>query len=291
MPLAKDELIAANRGAEIFRQDLTAECMAQKGFEYEGWVDPAFDLLPEEIAELSPEELLRLDGFQVSLLAELELNIPLEPPQSDPNIAQYDSLTEAGRKQWDVAYYGFDPSDPDAPEFIDNTGFGSTEGCLGLAAQSLLPDNPATEAELNAYFELVNSVEEAIEADTRVIAADEAFSLCLRNAGYDADSTDAMIQLTAQMASAITGVELELIDPVYLKEWAKESSGNAKRLAEAQEFEGAAALKTWACLERTEDLRVEVRAELEQELVDQNFELLLAVKPHLIQNRPLLSGG
>jgi hypothetical protein len=281
--LSTRELLVLQQASESLKEDTIAVCMRRQGFEYISWVDPVFRAPDAQIVDLTEREVVEMEGFGLTLSPELTLGLEVPEPEHNPNVALFESLGPAEQKAWDVAYWGFDPtaSGEDVVVVESNSGLTDNEGCLGEGLRTGLPENPASAEQLDSYFELVAQIDDDVADDPRVVLAYDEVVDCLNEKGFEATSVEGFSSETAEFLAGELGVDLEDLDPFILEQMVQNSSLSSDALDEAKRYESATALALFDCNQDVAAIEEEVRHGLERELVEQHFELLVAVDPHL----------
>ena len=259
----------ASTGRET--EQLVAECMREQGFEYE-----PFSFLGETTAppsdhalELSPDEYQARYGYGLATQLEDALTRKVDssespPPPPESNLEYYESLTEAGRQAYDLALEG-------------EAGNG---GCIEEATR--LADRTAIL--FNRFGGELAAMSQQIEADPRVIEADDRWRQCMADAGYDfeheGDAFHYVLSKLAPVNSAIVGEELA-VGELLIRDDSVLTPELRDRLRAVVELELAVARADLECDKSAENslTRRVVQIELEEEFVDANRQTLDELLP------------
>jgi len=181
------------------KERLIGECMREHGFEYEPFILQAniWSPLGDHAVDLPPDEYKARYGYGMATGLEAHLTSranssepPPDPP--NPNLDYYESLSEPARQEYDKAIGGED-------------GDG---GCAGEAERQ--GDRAAIL--LEAFGNELNSLFQQVEADPRVIDADDRWRQCMADAGYDfeheGDAIHYVLEKLTPVNSAIVGEDV-----------------------------------------------------------------------------------
>lgn len=167
-------------------EDSIVTCMQTAGFRYvavppesqpKAKFNDAFNLPPDKFAEQY--------GYGISTID------PAAPAAdaSNPNTPIRNALSAAAKKAYDKALNGAAGSDG---RFVVGTKDGSAPppptdlGCRGKAAEAILGKGPGKGNDMQKYdslFKDLEALQKRIQQDARVVAATQAWSDCLANAG------------------------------------------------------------------------------------------------------------
>ncbi len=275
--IGMDDANAATRDAERQRQqeDLTAQCMAEQGFDYTPAHVPsgAFEVPIEqdETEQQSPLEYAQQWGYDV-FTHDYSTQEPVTEEASaweNPNAEAYEAMSDPERAAYDEALWGTHPEDTEETEWT-----WEDQGCSSWAAQELAAADPYAEVyevfddpQFAELFEEMNNVYRDAETDPRVAELDSAWSECMADEGYDFASPQAARESIYDVQTAFW--EDHADDPEYLGPTWEET-------AEVREREIATAVADYTCQENlgyeTEQLRI--RFDAEQAFIDANKERL-----------------
>jgi len=215
-----------------------ASCMSQPGFEYLP-IDPVTFLEAKDalgtVPGLSDEEFVVQYGYGLTTL----------PPRQafgtgEENAAIFNDLTPTDQAAYTRALVGED-ADATFLIMLDDEVFEAAGGCTRTAVEEAFSPE-----QLSAIF--VNPFDAQVEADQRMVDALKAWSRCVKDAGYDYETSDDLEGELTDRLDAITGGA----DPATL------TGGDKNALTELQNDERALAQVDLACTEQ------EVRAIQEQ---------------------------
>ncbi len=213
-----------------------APCMRNAGFDY---VPVDFQTVYDAMSTsgslrgVTDEDYLAQYGFGITTTFG-------QPDQTtvngrgEQNVAIRDALAAGDQVAYDRALFGAD-STVSLARALEDEDFSGTGGCVRQAAEQFFsPD------EVNGSYE--NPVDQLILSDPRLIAANEDWSACAAEDGYDYPSIDELESDLADQLAAIVG---STTDPATL------APGAATALADLQGFERAVAQIAEACAEET----------------------------------------
>lgn len=258
-------------------EEAIARCMAAEGFEYvphvldlqwtvvEGGATPgpALAVLHPgggQPPDLPPDEFAAQYGYGLSTREPQEEELA----DVDPNAAIVDAMSVAERVAYYQALLG-------AEQSLDGQGrpnaemVGDPESCWEQAATEVWGDRDAmvtTDPVLAAFaplLEQIGAIEDRVAADPRMVAADEAWSACMADAGFpgytdlNSPQTDVAERAREVMGSAF---DPTLADP--------------DELAELQRFEIAIAVADHACRAGYGETYQQVRYDIEAQFVEQH---------------------
>ena len=217
-------------------------------------------LMMGQVRELSQDEFAAQYGYGLSTREPQDEELD----DVDPNSAIVDALSVAERVAYHQALLGVEQS-LDAQGRPNAEMVGDPESCWEQAATEVWGDRGAaidTDPVLAAFSPLldqIGAIEERIAADPRMVAANEAWSACMSDAGFpgytdlNAPQTD-----VAQRAREVMGTAFDptLADP--------------GELAELQRFEIAIATADDACRDGYGETYQQVRYDIEAQFVEQH---------------------
>lgn len=191
------------REREVRIQEAIRQCMAEQGFEYQPMLPPERGVVVDAGGE-SHEEWVEEHGFGVTTWFGNEEEFEDEGVAwEDPNQEMLDAMSEAERQAWYEALYGTEEEQmADTTVTIDeetgetiyySTGFGA--GCQGQAYEAEYGKSQELWEELNPAME---EMWQRIEADPRVVEANENWAACMQEAGYEVTTRNEMYETVYQ---------------------------------------------------------------------------------------------
>jgi hypothetical protein len=269
-PITDFDPVAAERETRA-HEEAIARCMADEGFDYRPFVRQ-FQWYTEGSAvaivtagagtlpNLPPDQFATQYGYGLSTRDPNQV----EDSEVDPNAAIVDAMPIAQRVAYYHALLGADQS-------LDDEGRPNAEmpgdpaSCWEQAATEVWGDQsgaPATDPVLAAFAPLLDqiaAIEDQIAADPRMVAAHDAWSACMADAGFPGYTDLNGPQSTvAARARDVMGTAM---DP---------ASADPDELAELQRFEIAIATADNSCREEFGEAYTQVRNELETRFVEQH---------------------
>lgn len=178
-------------------QQAIADCMSQKGWEYQAVVQP------DEAYQYSDEdqvEQIKRTGLGVAYYALYPNGDPnYQDPWADwkdPNQDYIDSLSESEKTAYNTDLYGDEAimySEGDAASKIADPSAGPSEpagpvdtGCQGEAQKAVYGDDPTQQPGYwDAIQKYYDDLQAIIEADPRVKDLDKDWSACMKKEGFD----------------------------------------------------------------------------------------------------------
>ena len=226
-------------------QALIAECMAEAGFEY----------IPVDVKTIEAAQArMRTDpGYTRQTYKEkwgLGVTTRFDKPVRDtglgPNLEIWQSLPERDRLAYSRTLWGDNP-DVDFVFAFDEEDFSDTEGCTREAVAKVF-----TRKQLKGTY--VNPKDVLVENDPRIIEAQDRWTECMRDAGYDyEDDQDVIIEEYEERFAKLVGND----DPTTLR------GPRAAALRKLQQEEIAVSLVDLRCqIEHTDDVFREVEIEV-----------------------------
>lgn len=246
-------------------EEATIACMAQEGFEYKAATLAAFTF-EDDSFPTDPAEFRRQYGYGGAPVL-LEAPFIADESPEDPNAAYYGALSPEEQAAYDAALYG---PDLDEEELTDQ--FIPTEGCLIEATQSVVGD-------FQVLFDLQSKLEElqeAFDADPRIVDVTVEWSTCMSEAGYNYTTL-------SQPEQEFTGrAQQELFSALLASGEDLTSLGTAgfanldtRGLQALADEEITVANADQDCRDLyVNDVEREVREELEPQFIEENRELL-----------------
>lgn len=278
---AMDEYFAdLGRQAEV----KVAECMLAEGFEYT--VVDYDDLGGISIDEGDDREFAEQYGFGITSNP-FEESFEAFEQFEDPNQDYVASLSVGERDAYYAALYGNEAfGDSDSESGSADIDFSEPSGCQGDAFQEVFSFAEVFD-QFNDEFD---AIEEAYEADPRVVAATSGWSECMTAAGYrytDEEGATSDInrryraivsnpdaaQNPEDTAGSVSSIETSGVgddeDFVFFGPATLKPEYQAQVDALADE-ERAIATASWDCNEPLREVERTVRVEYEQKFVDEN---------------------
>ena len=275
------------------RQLLLAECMMAQGFEYKPVdYDSVFSFDPAEGLDHTSREYAEHHGFGFisdNMFAEeyaMELLIP--------NMKYLDSLSPEAQ---DAYYEALQGSPPELDSSItveemdamseENPEIWEPQGCAGEAFN--LVSSFADFFRIHEEFgDQIESMEERMEADPRVVEFEADWAECMAEAGYSYASPDDIFEeLTNKMdelrdgyepPSLLSEAEIEAMTKLELFEYFSLTVRDPEGLTGLQEFERAIAVASWDCgWVSQNDFFEEIFAEYMRELIEENLDAIRAL--------------
>ena len=178
---------------QIQAENVVRDCMKAQGFDYVP-VDPTqrrAQLLGS--AGLSPEDFEKQFGYGITTL--FEQNRRLQAEQ-----AAAAGISEADRPAYDRALYG-ERTDATLFEALDAGDFSRLGGCSREAAAQVFGGAEVIQSLQSELDEL----DQRVASDPRMVTALEAWSACMRAAGFDLARPDEVDTTLAAKLEAIVG--------------------------------------------------------------------------------------
>lgn len=281
---------------EMRQQELIATCMANQGFEYVPAVTPS-SIIGVAFDE---EQFAREQGFGISTRYDaVDENDP-SGRWTDPNEAIVTAMSESERNAYYEGLYGAETELEAGAEESDATFWGG--GCQGEAAQEVFGQAEAIFSELEP---LLTDLQERVDADPRMTDADQGWTACMSDRGYQYESADdiwntALDDLQQRYAAIAGGSDPfagwsdeeiqefvansspQELDDFYAQfEQQSRQDVDQEALTALQEEEIALAVANYECGEERRQLEQEVRSEYEKEFIQQNRDALLRARDSL----------
>jgi hypothetical protein len=167
-------------------QALIAKCMTEAGFEYIP-VDVRTVEAAQARVRADPGYTRRTYKEKWGLAVTTRFDNPVRDIGLGPNLKIWKGLPRAGQKAYSRTLWGDDPK-ADFVFTLDEEDFSSTGGCTRKAVgQVFTPD------QLKGTY--VNPKDVLVESDPRIIEAEDNWTQCMRDAGYDyEDDQDEIIE-------------------------------------------------------------------------------------------------
>lgn len=300
------------RDQEARIQESIRVCMAEQGFDYRPMVPPdesfvAFD-------DWDEEEYVKREGFGITthIGREDEFAGP-DFEWTDPNQDILDAMSDSEQEAWYAALYGTpEEQDADMTLVIDEEtgeewyeGYGWGAGCQGDAYEAEYGGQGSTGElweELNPQFE---EMWQRIQADPRMVEANQGWSTCMTEAGFNYTSQEDMWEKIWddfwQRAEEIVGPNMGWVDPMegwteaemeaFWQEATEEeidalyneaqqapADYDEEALAALQQEEIDLAVANFECSRNMQDLYQEVSREYEAEFIAANRAILEQIR-------------
>jgi hypothetical protein len=222
-----------------------AECMADAGFEYIP-VDVKTIEAAQARVRQDPGYTRRTYKEKWGLAVTTRYDNPVRDTGLGPNLEIWQSLPESDREAYSRTLWGDNP-DMDFVFAFDEEDFSETQGCTRQAVSEVF-----TEKQLKGTY--VNPKDVLVENDPRIIEAEDRWTECMRDAGYDyEDDQDEIIEEFQKRFDDLVGDA----DPATLQ------GPRAEALRKLQEEEIAVSLVDLECqLKHTDDVFREVEIEV-----------------------------
>lgn len=296
------------REQELATQQKVAECMAAEGFEYIPYVpsDVGGGFIGEEWDE---ETWVRENGFGVATwIVNQDRFIQYEEEAAnDPNNAIVEAMDELEREEYYRLLHGGEP------EIIENTPWEEIEamtpeeqqafydeayrdwepdGCYNTAWNDSF-NQDAAQAFYEEFSDDLEAVYSDVESDPRIVEAQNSWSSCMAEAGYNYSTQEEMYgyfhgdefgqgEFSLKVDALITYPEYteeemesfteeQLNDPEL---WQPQFDIN--ELQPLIDEEIAVATANYQCSQSIQDIWTEVYEDLQQQFLDDNMDRLLA---------------
>lgn len=305
---------AEYRDQESRIQESIRRCMAEEGFEYQPVLPPeeAFQVWDET----DEEERVRTQGFGITTWYGNEEEFGGGPGEEwiDPNQEAVEAMSEGERQAWFDALYGTqEEQEEDMQSEVDSEtgetiyyseGYGA--GCQGEAYGGEYGEAEDTQSLWEEIQPAMDAMYQQVEADPRVVEANEAWAACMADAGYEVatrnDMWESVYSDFQARFDAIVGPNGGYVDPfegwtedeinAFFEEKTQdeidaffEEAESARRtdideeaLAALQQEEIDMAVADWECAADMNDLYTEVSAEYEAEFVAANRAVLEQIR-------------
>lgn len=226
-------------------QSLIAECMADAGFQYVPVDVQTIEAAQQRVRQdpgLTRREFKERWGLAVTT----RFDNPVRDTGLGPNLEIWQSLPESDREAYARTLWG-DDENADFVFTFDEEDFSSTGGCTRKAVAEVF-----TPAQLEGSY--VNPKDVLVESDPRIIEAEDNWTECMRDAGYDyEDDQDEIIEDYQERLEKLVGDD----DPESL------TGPRAAELERLQQEEIEVSLADLECqLEHTDEVFREVEIEV-----------------------------
>jgi hypothetical protein len=157
-------------------ENLIRDCMKAQGFDYVP-VDPAAQQAAlTGTPGMSKDDFEKQYGYGITTLYEQRR----QQAVAGPNEALRDSLGEADRKAYDKALHGDDPT-ATFVHALDTGDYSQLGGCIKTATDQVFGGADV----LSSLSEKLDELDQEMRADARMVKAVQAWSSCMREAGFD----------------------------------------------------------------------------------------------------------
>lgn len=269
-------------------QEAVADCMKKEGFEYTpmdpsqfAGAGPFSDDIPFDSKEWAEKY-----GFGMSTTIGENGPFGREEPGNapqDPNAKYVESLSEGEREAYQKALFGEQPEfDPTETESSGPINF-QPSGCEGNARKTA----DKGQAFYTEFGEEMNDLYQSIESDPQIVAASKTWATCMKKAGYEYETPQAMYEdANTKVQEFYGGPDGPAVTiaaggasatPASAPDDEAPSGGpparpeiDQKKLAEVQAWEKKVAVANWECSKDLNDVRREVQAKREQDFIDKN---------------------
>jgi hypothetical protein len=299
------------RDQEARIQEATRVCMAEQGFEYQPILPPeeAFQVWDES----DEEERVRTQGFGITTWFGNEDQFT-GSEWVDPNQESLEAMSETQQQAWYEALYGTpEEQEEDMTTEVDSetgetihfsTGYGA--GCQGEAYEAEYGDQADTQALWEELQPTMDAMYQQVQADPRIVEANQGWSACMAEAGYEVESRERMWETVHQdfqtRLGAILGPNGGFVDPfegwtedeinaffeektqeeidAFFREAEQARTANVDQeaLAALQQEEIVMAVADWECAADMNDLYQEVSEEYEADFIAQNRTILEQIR-------------
>ena len=280
---------------QMSQQELIAVCMANQGFEYV----PALAPGNIDIASLDEEQYAREQGFGIST----RYNTVDEAPGEqwvDPNGAIVAAMSDSEEAAYYAALYGEETGLEAGAEESDATFWGG--GCQGEAAQEVFGQADEILRDLEPLF---SDLEQRVAADPRLADADQGWTACMSDRGYDYDNSEHVFntalpdlqnryqEIVGQSDPFADWIDEEIEEfyannsPQEIQDFFTQFEEQARQevdeeaVAALQEEEIALAVANYECGEERREIEREVTSELEKDFIRENRDALIRARNSL----------
>ena len=300
------------RDQESRIQEAIRRCMAEQGFDYVPVVPPesAFQVWDET----DEEERVRTQGFGITTWYGNEEQFNEGEEWIDPNQERIEAMSESEQQAWSDALYGTaEEQEEDMQTEVDSetgetihysTGFGA--GCSGEAYEVEYGEQEDTQSLWEEIQPAMDAMYQQVEADPRVVEANEAYSACMAAAGYELTTRNEIWDIASNdfqvRFDEIVGPNGGYPDPfegwtedeinAFFEEktqeeidaFFEESQSSAKAdideeaLAALQQEEIDMAVADWECGTGINDIYMEVSEDYEADFVAANRDILEQIR-------------
>jgi hypothetical protein len=247
-------------------EELTATCMAEKGFDYV--IEPRDDDQESRFAEahsLDPESFAHQYGYGASTIMYLESATTLD--DTDPNETIREGLSESAQEAYDQALWGAEEH-------------GSHDGCYGQAWTEVYgasgPSLDDIAIEFSALEDDLSALEDRIDRDPLVAAAMNEWRQCMAGRGYPEFDNPSEARDSVWSRAGYDMTPHDPVDTPIDDETGVVIEGDAvfviepDQLQRLQQYELDVATADLECRADHEKTFREVALQLEREFVDDN---------------------
>jgi hypothetical protein len=180
--MTKDELVTNIEAVEAH----ISKCMTEAGFEY---IAADYNTVrrgmvaDKSLPGLSERQFIEQYGYGISTLYTghapqgSEVSTPAKIGLGDQNVRIFQSLSPADQVAYSHTLFGEHP-DATFAVALETEDFSRTGGCTRKAIEQIF-----TEEQFSATY--LNPFDALVEQDSRMVAANEKYANCLREAGFD----------------------------------------------------------------------------------------------------------
>lgn len=287
-------------------EELVAQCMQDRGFEYVPSSPADTGSSPfDEAFSLEPGDFARQYGYGISTMGRMA---PESEDEKDPNQKIREALSESAQKEYDAALWGdmaesvtsVDGSGVavEAPAPGDDDGEPDEQGCQQQAGDEVFggPDEQGRPdmSDFDGLFDDIATLQKRIDDDPRVAEAEQAWADCMAGEGYGEFATPAEAReevMTRSMDLNGDG------SGAAANEFGGPADDDAPEVDEAeleelQEYEIDVATADFDCgQEGYQDTYDEVSHELQEEFVEQHLDELERYRDAMASNDVGHAGG
>ena len=198
-PLGLDDAGTAVKQIRI--EELVKACMKKAGFDYVP-VDPnATKAAITGTSGLTDEEYLRQFGYGISTVFEKVVEISQSATSPDPNVTYRNGLDPAGQAAFDKALAGGSGLTVSGAVEAARAGeLGGLGGCIEEATTAVFGD-----ANVISALAKIEELDTRAEADERLVRAREAWSVCMKERGFDFQDPNSVDGIILDRLAAIVG--------------------------------------------------------------------------------------
>ena len=271
-PQDQDSEEALLRRIEV--EELVALCMAAEGFEYVPWVSRADSRFSQIFSGSDTASWVLENGYGfISTIEQLPEVDELE--EVSPNEAIVQRLAPDESNAYFDALQG-----PAVPTDAEAT-LATPDGCFGDAFEEVNGREEEVERVVEEFGAELFDVIFSIDQHPEIAAFDDRWSSCMREQGYDFDTQNDARQ---EVLSQLLPIDLEVFGEPTLSESAIPTGFSDLltdehwvALREVKDAEIALATLDFSCSEGRAEAEQRARAEIEQDFIDQNQDVLFAL--------------
>lgn len=303
------------RDQEARIQESIRQCMAEEGFEYQPMMPPDEAFVVAD--DFDQEEWTRTHGYGVTTWYGNEEEMEAMGRGGewvDPNQETVDVMSETEREAWYAALYGTQEEQEEDMEvevdeetgetFYVSTGFGA--GCQGEAYETEYGDQSQSQELWEELSPAMDEMYQRIEADARIVEANQGWSACMAESGYEVTTRNDLWETALQefqtrfeelvgpnggYADPMEGWTQEEIDAFFEEKTQEEIDAFYKEAEEAsranvdmdavralQQEEIDMAVADMECSEGWDELYQEVSREYEADFIASNRDTLEQIR-------------